>query len=156
MKIAIAGAGTTGAYCYRLLKKEGFDVHLFDRKKKTACGINPCAWGISRGFMNLASLAGLSPEKYILERFQSVLMDEVPVEVEIMTFDKPAFIQDLLGNSEIREGFVPTDRYDRIIDATGVSVFLSLSSSIQAWRRAENAVADIRRALAYRRRDSGA
>lgn len=121
MKIAIAGAGTTGAYCYRLLRKQGFDVHLYDREKKTACGINPCAWGTSRGFVELASEAGLSSEKYILQSFQHVIMDEVPVKGELMTFDKPRFIRDLLGNAEIRHGAVPVHHYDRIIDATGVS-----------------------------------
>lgn len=121
MKIAIAGAGTTGAYCYRLLKNLGLDVHPYDKKKKTACGINPCAWGTSEGFVDLVSFAGLSPEKYILQRFHSVIMDEVPVKGELMTFDKPSLIRDLLGGVEVREGRIPTRRYDRIIDATGVS-----------------------------------
>jgi len=82
LKIAIAGAGTTGAYCYRLLKNRGFDVHLYDRRKKTACGINPCAWGTSRGFMESAFFAGLPAEKYILQSFRHVIMDEVPVDIE--------------------------------------------------------------------------
>jgi flavin-dependent dehydrogenase len=121
LKIAIAGAGTTGAYCYRLLRKQGLDVHVYDGKHNTACGINPCAWGTSRGFMELTSAAGLTPEKYILQRFDAVLMDDVPVKGELMTFDKPAFIRDLLEGAEIRKGPIQVGRYDRIIDATGVS-----------------------------------
>jgi flavin-dependent dehydrogenase len=121
LKIAIAGAGTTGAYCYRILKKQGLDVHVYDGKHKTACGINPCAWGTSRGFAELTSAAGLTAEKYILQRFDSVLMDDVPVKGELMTFDKPAFIRDLLKGAEIRKGPIRVSRYDRIIDATGVS-----------------------------------
>jgi flavin-dependent dehydrogenase len=121
VRIAIAGAGTSGAYCYRLLKKEGLDVHIYDRKKTTACGINPCAWGTSVGFVELTSLAGLSPEKYILQSFHSVIMDGVRVKGEFMTFDKPTLIRDLLGDGEIVEGSIRTERYDRIIDATGVT-----------------------------------
>jgi len=121
VKIAIAGAGTTGAYCYRLLKNEGLEVHLYDKKKRTACGINPCAWGTSVEFMEFATRAGLCPEKYILQRFHSFLMDEVPVKGELMTFDKPAFIRDLLGDGEVREGPIQSQRYDRVVDATGVS-----------------------------------
>jgi flavin-dependent dehydrogenase len=121
LKIAIAGAGTTGAYCYRLLKNRGFQVHLYDRKRKTACGINPCAWGTSGGFMEMVSAAGLDPEAYILQRFESVIMNDLPVKGNLMTFDKPAFIKDLLGDVNIKDGLVPTSRYDRIIDATGVS-----------------------------------
>ncbi len=30
MKIAIAGAGLAGAYLYRLLNKQGYQVDLFD------------------------------------------------------------------------------------------------------------------------------
>jgi flavin-dependent dehydrogenase len=121
LKIAIAGAGTTGAYCYRLLSIQGLDVHVYDGKHKPACGISPCAWGTSRGFMELTSVAGLTPEKYILQRFDSVLMDDFAVKGELMTFDKPAFIRDLLEGAEIRKGPIQVGRYDRIIDATGVS-----------------------------------
>ncbi len=121
MKIAIAGAGTTGAYCYRVLRKQGLDAHVYDGKHKTACGINPCAWGTSRGFAELTSAAGLTAEKYILERFDSVLMDDISVKSELMTFDKPSFIRDLLEGAKIRQGPVPAGQYDRIIDATGVS-----------------------------------
>jgi flavin-dependent dehydrogenase len=41
MKIAIAGAGTTGAYAYRLLKKRGLNADVYQRDCRTACGINP-------------------------------------------------------------------------------------------------------------------
>ncbi len=103
MKIAIACAGTTGAYCYRLLRKQGFPVDLYDRPHKTACGINPCAWGTSRGFSELLRLADLDPEKYVLQRFDSVLMDEVRVVGELMTIDKPALIRDLLEGAVARQ-----------------------------------------------------
>jgi 2-polyprenyl-6-methoxyphenol hydroxylase-like FAD-dependent oxidoreductase len=52
-KIAIAGAGMTGAYLYRLLSMRGLRVELFDSASKTQCGLTPCAWGTSRGFHEL-------------------------------------------------------------------------------------------------------
>jgi glycine/D-amino acid oxidase-like deaminating enzyme len=64
VKIAIAGAGMTGAYCYRLLKKDGFHVDLFDRPHKTACGISPCAWGTSQGFLDLIRAVRLLLENW--------------------------------------------------------------------------------------------
>ncbi len=121
MKIAIAGAGTTGTYCYSLLKKEGFHVDLFDRPCKTACGINPCAWGISRGFLELVHAAGLDPEKYILRRFDSVLMNEIRIPGELMTIDKPSLIQDLTKGGTAKSASLSIGDYDRVIDATGLA-----------------------------------
>jgi flavin-dependent dehydrogenase len=119
LKIAIAGAGITGTYCFRLLKKEGFHVDLFDRPHKTACGINPCAWGTSRGFLELVRAAGLDPEKYVLQRFDSVLMDEVRIAGELMTIDKPALILDLMNGGTAKPAMLNIGDYDRVIDATG-------------------------------------
>ncbi len=39
MKVAIAGAGMTGAYLYRLLKNEGREADLFDRGQVGRCGL---------------------------------------------------------------------------------------------------------------------
>src|SRR4030042_5928344 len=102
MRIAIVGAGTTGAYCYRLLTTQGLQVDIFDRTRKTACGINPCAWGTSRGFTEQLRAAGLDPEKYILQKFDSVIMDEVRIRGELMNINKPALIRDLLGGAKLR------------------------------------------------------
>ena len=121
MRIAIVGAGTTGAYCYRLLTTQGLQVDIFDRTRKTACGINPCAWGTSRGFPEQLRTAGLDPEKYILQRFDSVIMDEVRIRGELMTINKPALVRDLLGGAEVkRNGFKMAD-YGRVIEATGIA-----------------------------------
>ena len=121
MKIAIVGAGTTGAYCYRLLTTLGFQVDIFDRTRKTACGINPCAWGTSRGFTKQLEDVGLDPEKYILQRFHSVMMDEVRIPGELMTIHKPALIRDLLGGSKIKGDRFKMADYGRVIDATGIA-----------------------------------
>jgi len=121
LRVAIAGAGTTGAYLYRLLSKEGFQVDIFDRKRNTACGISPCAWGTSRGFVELIRVTGLEPEKYILQRVDHVFMNEVRLIGELMTYDKPALETDLLEGSTIKHGRLRVQGYDRVIDATGMS-----------------------------------
>ncbi|MBU2497329.1 MAG: NAD(P)-binding protein [Proteobacteria bacterium] len=121
MKIAIAGAGTTGAYAHRLLRNQGFHVDLFDKEPKTACGLNPCAWGTSRDFIELTRAAGLEPENYILQRSTHVVMDEVRLKGDLLTFDKPALIKDLLGGTEIKHHPLELSAYDRVIDATGIS-----------------------------------
>jgi flavin-dependent dehydrogenase len=121
VKIAIVGAGITGSYLCRLLENEGYDVHLYDRPVKTRCGFRPCAWGTSRGFSDLVSLAGLDPSHYTLVESTSVTIDDVDVGGELITFDKPRLIRDLRGRTAIMSGWPPKRGYDRIIDATGVS-----------------------------------
>ena len=121
MKIAIAGGGTTGAYAYKLLKNRGFQVDIYGRDCRTACGINPCAWGTSRDFLDLVRAAGLDPEKYLLETTDHVWMDDVRIPGDLMTFDKPALIQDLRHGTTLSKDPLEVTRYDRVIDATGIS-----------------------------------
>jgi flavin-dependent dehydrogenase len=103
------------------LTTRGLEADIFDRARKTACGINPCAWGTSRGFTEQLRAAGLDAEKYILQKFDTVIMDEVRIRGELMTINKPALIRDLLGGAEVKgERFKMAD-YGRVIDATGVS-----------------------------------
>lgn len=124
MKIAIAGAGISGAYMYRLLKNNGFDVTIFDLEHKTNCGINPCAWGTSKGFEELVKKAGLNPDDYILQRIDHIWFDEIKIKAYMLTIDKPKLIKDLLGDAEVGKYGPPGSLrydYDRIIDATGVA-----------------------------------
>ena len=124
MKIAIAGAGISGAYMYRLLDILGHDVAIFDLEHKTNCGINPCAWGASKGFEDLVKKAGLNPNDYILRRFDHIWFDEIKIKAYMLTIDKPKLIKDLLGDAEVgKYGPHRSFRYDydRIIDATGVA-----------------------------------
>jgi flavin-dependent dehydrogenase len=121
MSLAIVGAGMTGAYLYRLLKNEGRAVHLFDRAQGGACGLTPCAWGTSADFVELVARAGLEAEKYILRRFDHVVIDDVRIRADLLTFDKPQLVKDLLGDAEVRCAPLPVSGYGRVIDATGVS-----------------------------------
>jgi flavin-dependent dehydrogenase len=121
LKIAIAGAGTTGAYAYRLLRHRGMQADIYGRDCRTACGINPCAWGTSRDFFDLVDAAGLDPEKYLLQATDHLWMDDVRIPGELMTFDKPALIQDLLQGATVKKDPLDVTAYDRVIDATGIA-----------------------------------
>jgi flavin-dependent dehydrogenase len=119
--IAIAGAGITGAYLYRLLSRRGLQVDLFDLPNGTKCGLTPCAWGTSGGFHELVRKCGLNPEAYVLHRPGHVWIDEVRIDADLLTFDKPKLIRDLLLGARIRNEPAAMSRYDRVIDATGLS-----------------------------------
>lgn len=119
MRIAIAGAGTTGAYAYRLLADRGARVDIYGRDCRTACGINPCAWGTSRDLLQLVADAGLDPEKYFLQASDHVWMENVRIPGDLMTFDKPGLIRDLLQGASVRKDRLDPSAYDRVIDATG-------------------------------------
>jgi flavin-dependent dehydrogenase len=121
MRIAIAGAGIVGAYVYRLLGRKGVDAAVHGRTDGTACGTSPCAWGTSRGFCDMIRIAGLDPHKYILRRLDRLSMDEVKVQADLMTIDKPALIRDLFAGAAVRNDDLDAERYDRVIDATGVA-----------------------------------
>jgi flavin-dependent dehydrogenase len=121
MKLAIAGAGMAGAYLYRLLKNRGCDAALFDRNQEGRCGLTPCAWGTSADFVGLVEKAGLHADRYILRRLDHVWMDDVRIAADLITFDKPLLIRDLLMDAEVRRAPVPVRDYDRVIDATGAS-----------------------------------
>lgn len=121
MKVAIAGAGITGAYLYRLLQNRGCAVHLYERQQKSGCGLTPCGWGTSAGFVALLAKAGLDADNYILQRFDHLLMDEVRVQGNLLTIDKPQLVRDLLQDAEVRFTTLPLGDYDRVIDATGVA-----------------------------------
>ncbi len=113
--------GIAGSYLLRLLSKEDYHVDVYEIKRQTLCGLHPCAWGTSREFSDLVNEAGLDPDEYILERFNSVIFDDVRVPAEIMTFDKPRFVNDLSENVEVHYTPLNPKNYDRVIDATGVA-----------------------------------
>ena len=121
MKVAVVGAGMTGAYLYRLLDKKRHSIDLFDRKPQTSCGIKPCAWGTSNGFSELVKASGLDPSDYILKKTDHVIIDGLKIAAALMTIDKGRLIGDLLAGADVSDGQPEAARYDRIIDATGVA-----------------------------------
>ena len=121
MKIAIAGAGLTGSYLYRLLAPQGHTIDLFDKSAETQCGIKPCAWGTSKGFAELVKRAGLDASAYVLYRSDHVVIDGVKIRADLITFDKQRLIGDLREGADIQYCKPQALGYDRIIDCTGVS-----------------------------------
>ncbi len=109
----------TGAYVYSLLKGQGHEIDVFDNDPGTKCGISPCAWGTSRRFYELVKAAGLDPVKYILRNFDYVVMDGLKIKADLMTFNKPRLVKDLLQGSELKNSSFDATCYDRIIDTTG-------------------------------------
>ncbi len=67
------------------------------------------------------AVAGLDPEKYILQQPSHVLIDEVKIQAELMSFDKPKLVNDLLQGAEIKYSPLDVTKYERVVDATGVS-----------------------------------
>ncbi len=120
-RIAIAGCGLTGAYLFRLLKNEGIDCDVYDVRHHTRCSLSPCAWETTPDFRELVSATGLDPDNYVLERSDYVLMDGVRVPADVMTFDKPKLDRDLLRGATVAHSPLDPGKYDRIIDATGVT-----------------------------------
>ena len=115
------GAGMTGAYLYRLLQGRNHSLSIFDRRPGTRCGLTPCAWGTSRGFQELVTDSGLDPSRYILQRFDYILMEGLRLKADLMTFDKQRLIQDLLQGAEVQYSPPDFGGFDRVIDATGVA-----------------------------------
>ncbi len=120
--VAIAGAGMVGSYLHRILENEGIATDLYSTNGfRTACGINPCAWGTSGPFFNLVRSAGLEPQDYILRRAENIHFQGVQLRGTLMTFDKPRLIKDLQSDSPIIHGPVNRSGYERVIDATGTA-----------------------------------
>jgi len=99
----------------------GHEVDLYDKPPRTKCGINPCAWGTSRGFARLVGAAGLDASHYVLFPSDHVVIDQVRLKADILTFDKKRLINDLRKGATIRQDEPDFAKYEKIIDCTGVS-----------------------------------
>ena len=130
MRIAICGArGTAGSYLYALLRARRVELDLFDIEPSTRCGITPCGWGVPlHDFERLLRPVGLSPGPYILGSLGHAWCDGVKARTDIVTFDKPRLIDDLLDGAEVkacpRDERIDLGEYDRVVDATGVRAYL--------------------------------
>jgi len=123
MRIAIAGAGMSGAYLFRRLINDGFKgIDLFDAKKSNPCGCRPCAWGfapIAESFNLIAKVT--DPDRFELQRSEMISFDGIDIRSNMLTMNKPALIKEMIGDTEIKQGLIDLTKYDRVIDATGVS-----------------------------------
>lgn len=122
-KVAIMGCGPGGSYLYSLLrrKKPGIEVVLFNMPQHTACGIKGCAWGVSwLQFAQLCREVGGIPERYMLGKYNQVLVNQLKVGAEVAMINKPLLIEDLLGGqAPLNPSGVDLNAFDRIVDATG-------------------------------------
>jgi flavin-dependent dehydrogenase len=122
MRVAIGGAGIAGAYAYRLLGEQGIKADLFDIEKRNRCKLRPCAWGAapSSEYERLVSKF-LEPKDYVLEHFETIAVNGRTVRANMDTIDKPRLVRDLIGDARVTNDPLPSESYDRVIDATGVN-----------------------------------
>lgn len=126
MRIAIAGAGMSGAYLARRLATSGIankeDITIFDPyfPRRTNCKISPCAWGIHyASFKDFSKLCELDYKEYIYSQFDEVLIDGTRLKGDICTFNKPKFILDCLEGFNVKREALHGN-YDIIVDATSL------------------------------------
>jgi len=122
--IIIAGGGMSGAYLARRIVVEGIarqkDVVIYEPGHKTACGISPYAWGISRKALEEAVNKAELPGDYVLNKIEACLI-HTPVKADAVIFDKPKFVRDCLDGFQIvRAPYNPefTPPGSVVIDAT--------------------------------------
>lgn len=121
-RIAIAGAGIAGALLYRALTDLGRTVDVYEvPDRKTACGIHPCAWGVSADFFRGMKSDSVDPEAYVTNRIAWVDFEGRTIPGEVYLINKPRLIRALLGGADIRYTPIQAGCYDRILDCTGAA-----------------------------------
>jgi len=122
MKVVVLGSGPAGATLYRLLKgKPNTQVDIFGRRETTACGLESCAWGVNRlKFQELCNRLDLVSERYYTNHCKYFHFWKFRIPCDIVMIDKALFLQDLIGAS-ILYGQPEVSKYDRVIDATGLT-----------------------------------
>ncbi len=110
---------------YALLrhKMPELEVVTFNLNPNTTCGIKGCAWGASwRQFAKLSSYVDIDAEKYVIGRYDHILINQIKIKANVVIIDKPLLIKDLLdGASPLDPSEADFTEYERIVDATGVS-----------------------------------
>lgn len=143
MKVAIVGAGFSGAYTARRLVTSGYcrekDIEVFDSSfLHSSCGITACAYGIDfitlREAVQNAQLGKV--EDYVLRKAEYLVFGTQKVKnLRICTFNKRKFIRDCLQGIEVKNQEFSIDQiknYDLVIDATARRAILGLNRS--KWR----------------------
>ena len=121
-RIAIAGAGIAGAWLYRALTDLGRTVDVYEvPDRRTACGIHPCAWGVSADFFRGMKSDRVDPEAYVTNRIAWVDLEGRKIPGELYLINKPRLVRTLLDGAEIRHTPIPAGRYDRVLDCTGAA-----------------------------------
>ncbi len=129
MKIAVIGGGPAGSYLAARIR-DNHDVRVFEGQKEDRF-TSVCAWATAyTGARDMLRKVGIDFDNYILHKgkkmyvsaYNNIYTVDAP---ELVTFDKPAMLKDLLKGSRVEYGtFVrgndaDTSAYDFIVDATG-------------------------------------
>ena len=121
-RIAIAGAGVAGALLYRALTDLGRTADVYEVSgRTTACGIHPCAWGVSADFFRGMKSDRIEPEAYVTNRIAWVDLEGRTIPGELYLINKPRLVRALLDGVPIRYTPIPAGDYDRILDCTGAA-----------------------------------
>jgi flavin-dependent dehydrogenase len=132
MHFAIAGAGVAGSYLAKMLQKRGHDVDVFEAAEKEQHW-PVCAWGASRHMLERFSAhAGLDFNNYIYHVGRRLKIElpnnnEETLELKgLATYDKHSWENDLLKDARVNygvkvtRGTLPSNKYNYIIDCTGL------------------------------------
>src|SRR5262245_47894092 len=132
MRFALAGAGVAGSYLGKMLQKRGHDVEIFEASKKEHHW-PVCAWGASKHMLEkFSEQAGLDFASYVFHIGNRLRM-ELPKDNDeyldlkgLVTYNKHRWEEDLLKDVKINYGSkvthdaFPLDKYDYVIDCTGL------------------------------------
>lgn len=127
MKTAIVGNGVGGGYLYRLLKQRfpEDEIEVFGKKNGTSCLIRPCGWLINYPlFLKLGEEANIDFDRYVMKRFNRMILQSKEIPSDVASIDKPLLIQGLFKGVRVKYSKPDISQYDRVIDATGKRVFL--------------------------------
>jgi flavin-dependent dehydrogenase len=125
MKIAIVGAGISGAYLARLLGQEGIHPDVFDAgTHDTLCGCRSCGWGAPIGIEKYLADIDLDLNEYLIEPMVSMNFDGLEAKTPLCTIHKPRLLHDLNTGIRLNRqkiGPVEADGYEILVDATGIA-----------------------------------
>ena len=125
MKIAIVGAGISGAYLARLLGQEGIHPDVYDAgNHDTHCGCRSCGWGAPIGIEQYLADIDLDLNEYLIEPMFSMNFDGLEAKTPLCTINKPMLLHDLTTGIRLkRQNLGPEEAgtYDILVDATGIA-----------------------------------
>jgi flavin-dependent dehydrogenase len=125
MKIAIVGAGISGAYLARLLGLEGIYPDVYDPgNQDTLCGCRSCGWGAPIGIEQYLADVNLDLNEYLVEPMFSMNFDGLKAKTPLCTINKPRLLRDLITGIRLKRQKIEHEEantYDILVDATGIT-----------------------------------
>ena len=125
MKIAIVGAGISGAYLAKLLGQQGLYPDVYEAgAQDTLCGYRSCGWGAPIGIEKYLAEVDLDLNEYLIEPMFSMNFDGLEAKTPLCTINKPRLLRDLTAGIRLKKqkpGQEEADSYDVLVDATGIT-----------------------------------